>query len=82
MNRIEPIDCMHVVSEISNFIDGEVDATLRARIEEHFRMCNHCLAIFDGTRNIIKLVGDGTVFELPAGFRSRLYDKLKDHLGE
>lgn len=80
VNRIEPIDCRHVVFEISNLIEGEVDAELRARMQEHFKQCAHCLAIYDGTRNVIRLVGDGTAFDLPNGFSSRLYDKLKDHL--
>lgn len=82
VNRIAPIDCRHVVSQISNFIEGEVDAELRARIEEHFKQCAHCHAIYDGTRNVIQLVGDGKTFDVPQGFRSRLYDKLKDHLKE
>ncbi len=82
VNRIAPIDCRHVVFQISNFIEGEVDAELRAHIEEHFKTCNHCLAIYDGTMNIIKLVGDGKSFDVPEGFSSRLYDKLKDHLKE
>ena len=80
VNRLEPIDCRHVVFEISNFIEGEVDDVLRTRIEEHFKSCNHCLAIYDGTRNVIGLVGDGKVFDVPAGFSARLYAKLKAHL--
>jgi predicted anti-sigma-YlaC factor YlaD len=80
VNRIEPIDCRHVVFEISNFIEGEVSAELRARMEAHFKECAHCLAIFDGTRNVIRLVGDGTAFDVPAGYSSRLYDKLKNYL--
>ncbi len=82
VNRIAPIDCRHVVFEISNFIEGEVDAELRARMEEHFKACAHCHAIYDGTQNIIRLVGDGTAFDVPAGFGSRLYVKLKAHLKE
>jgi Putative zinc-finger len=82
VNRATPIDCRHVVFEISNFIEGEVDAELRARIEEHFKTCNHCLAIYDGTRNVIGLIGDGTVFEVPKGFGTRLYSKLQEHLKE
>lgn len=80
VNRVAQIDCRHVVFEISNFIEGEVDAELRARMEEHFKMCNHCLAIYDGTMNVIGLVGDGKTFEVPQGFSSRLYTKLKEHL--
>ena len=82
VNQVTPIDCRHVVFEISNFIEGEVDAELRARIEAHFKTCAHCLAIYDGTRNVIRLVGDGQAFDMPAGFSSRLYTKLKDHLKE
>jgi hypothetical protein len=80
VNHIATIDCRHVVFQISDFIEGEVDAELRLRIEEHFKTCAHCLAIYDGTRNVIQLVGDGKTFDVPAGFSSRLYSKLQDHL--
>ena len=82
VDKIRPIDCKHVVFEISNFIEGEIDAELRARIEEHFKQCDHCLAIYDGTRNVILLVGDGKTFDVPKGFSTRLYDRLKQHLEE
>jgi hypothetical protein len=26
-------------------------------MKAHFKVCAHCMAIFDGTRNIVKLVG-------------------------
>lgn len=80
MNQITTIECRHVWREISNFIEGEVDAELRARMEAHFKECDHCLAILDGTRNVIRLVGDGTEFEIPAGYRSRLYSKLQSQM--
>lgn len=75
------IDCGHVFREISNYLEGEVDAVLRARMEAHFKECAHCTAILDGTRNVLRLVGDGEVFELPAGFSQRLFRKLEQHLG-
>jgi Putative zinc-finger len=76
------IDCQHVFREISNYIEGEVDAGLRVRMEAHFKECAHCTAILDGTRNVLRLVGDGEVFELPAGFSQRLYRKLEQHLDQ
>ena len=78
VNQITTIACRHVWREVSNFIEGEVDPELRMRMEAHFKECHHCLAILDGTRNVVRLVGDGTAFELPAGFSSRLYSKLKN----
>jgi anti-sigma factor (TIGR02949 family) len=77
MRAIE-ISCLEVWREISNFIDGELDADLRTRMEAHFKVCAHCRAIYDGTKNVIKLVGDGVEYEMPEGFSKRLYNKIKE----
>ena len=74
------ISCIEVWREISNYIDDAVDPELRARIEAHFKVCKHCSAVLDGTRNVIKLVADEAEFEVPAGFGSRLYFKLNNSL--
>ena len=75
------ISCSEVWREISNYIDDAVaDPELRARMEAHFKVCKHCTAVLDGTRNVVKLVADGAEFEVPAGFGSRLYDKLNTSL--
>jgi len=47
-------------------------------MEAHFKACAHCTAILDGTRNVVKLVGDGMEYKVPAGFSRRLYDRIKD----
>ena len=74
------ITCIEVWREISNYIDDAVDPELRARMEAHFKVCKHCSAVLDGTRNVVKLVADGAEFEVPAGFASRLYNKLNTSL--
>jgi anti-sigma factor RsiW len=76
--KVIEISCLEVWREISNYIDGDVDAELRARMEAHFKKCAHCTAVLDGVRNIVKLVGDGVEHELPAGFSQRLYNRIKD----
>jgi anti-sigma factor RsiW len=75
--RVIEISCLEVWREISNLLDGEVDAELRARMEAHFKGCAHCSAILDGTRNVVKLVGGGIEYQMPAGFSKRLHDKIK-----
>ena len=69
VNEEIPVDCMHVFREISNYLEGEVDAATRSRMEAHFKVCAHCT-----------LIGDGKVFEVLAGFSQRLYRKLDEHL--
>jgi len=74
------IDCVEVWRHISDYLEGEVDAELRASMASHFQDCAHCSAILDGTRNVVKLVGDGKAFEIPATTSQRFYKKLNDHL--
>ncbi len=74
------IDCEEVWRQISNYLDDEVEAGLRAIMASHFKDCAHCSAILDGTRNVVQLVGDGQAFEIPAGASRRFYAKLEDHL--
>lgn len=75
------ISCVEVWREMSNYIDDTVDPELRERMEEHFRGCEHCVAVLDGMRNIVCLVGDGRAFDTPAGFSDRLKAVLARKLG-
>jgi hypothetical protein len=74
------IDCIEVWRQISNYVDNEVDPELRAAMASHFKDCAHCSAILDGTRNVVKLVGDGKSFDLPADAGRRFYGKLDRYL--
>jgi len=75
------ISCVEVWRELSNYIDEAVEPAIRQRMEEHFSVCKHCVAVLDGTRNVIRLVGDGRVFDMPAGFSERLKASLARKLG-
>lgn len=77
---IVEIECAEVWHQISNYLDDDVDPQLRATMSSHFKDCAHCSAVLDGTRNVVKLVGDGRAFELPSGTTQRLYKKLNDHI--
>jgi anti-sigma factor RsiW len=74
------IDCKHVWQHISAYIEGDVDAELRAEIDKHLETCEICSAVLDSTRNLVVLVADGRVFELPVGFTERLHARLDAEL--
>jgi anti-sigma factor RsiW len=76
LERVIPVDCIHVFQHISAYIDDEVPADLRAQMEAHFKECKHCAAVLDGTRNIVQLLGDERAFDVPSGFSERLYRKI------
>ncbi len=70
------IDCRHVWDHISEYIDGDVDAALRAEIDRHLEHCEICSAVMDSTRNVVVLVADERVFEIPAGYSERLHRRI------
>jgi hypothetical protein len=79
---IVEISCGEVVRALGGYLENDIDADLRRRMREHFKRCNHCRALLDGTNNVIQLMGDGRAFEVPAGFSSRLYRKLEQRLAQ
>ena len=74
------LNCKHVWSYISDYIDGSVDKELRDQIERHLVHCEICSAILDSTRNIVYLTADDRTFTLPVGFSDRLHARLAEEL--
>jgi anti-sigma factor RsiW len=74
------IDCKHVWEHISAYIDNDVDPVLRAEIDRHLETCEICSAVLDSTRNVVILIADERVFELPAGFGERLHARIDKEL--
>ena len=70
------IDCYQVRRELSEYLEDDVTPELRSRIEDHLAGCAHCAAIYDGMRNIVRLLGNERMIELPEGFSQRLYQRM------
>jgi hypothetical protein len=75
------VNCEQMWQEISNYIEGEVDAGLRSAMDEHFRTCKSCSSVLAGARNVIQLYSDERMIdeqtiEVPAGFGRRLEKRL------
>jgi anti-sigma factor (TIGR02949 family) len=69
-------DCSEIRRELSDYLDGDLTDKLRKQIEKHLQDCRHCTAVYDGLRNVVQLLGDERVMELPDGFSQRLYRRL------
>jgi hypothetical protein len=70
------MNCEPVWREISNYVDGDVDAALRSSMDEHLRTCKRCASVLAGTKNVVQLYGDERMLEVPAGFGRRLEKRL------
>ena len=71
------IDCKHVWNYISEYLDGTLSHEPRDTVQKHVDHCEICSAILDSTRNVIILVADDRVFELPVGFSERLHARIE-----
>jgi Putative zinc-finger len=76
------VNCEQVWREVSNYVDGDVDAALRSSMDEHFRTCKRCASVLAGTRNVVQLYGDERMLEVPAGFGRRLEKRLAKNAPE
>ena len=76
----EAVNCERVCREISNYLEGEVDAALRSAMDQHFPACQRCSSVLEGMRNVIRLYSDERMMEVPAGFGRRLEKKLAQNV--
>lgn len=77
----EHLDCGHLITSLSDFVDGELDPEICQRIEEHLNQCENCRIVINTLRKTIDLYhhsGDSSA--LPGDVRQRLFLRL--HLEE
>jgi mycothiol system anti-sigma-R factor len=71
-------DCKHLLGELSEYIDGELQAELCAEIEKHLQDCENCRIVVDTMRKTIELYEQSCLMdELPQTARERLFARLK-----
>jgi len=74
------LDCKHVWDHFSGYLDDSLDHETRTLVQQHLEHCEICSAVFDSGRNILVLIADDRVFELPLGFSERLHARLQKEI--
>jgi anti-sigma factor RsiW len=69
--------CDELLGQLSDYIDGELEATLCAELEAHLAECPDCRVMVDTVRKTITLYRAQIPAELPADVEDRLYRVLK-----
>ena len=69
--------CEAVIRELSNYIDGDLDSTLRREIERHLKDCKECQVVIDQTKLTVDIFCDSELVELPEDVRRRLHQALR-----
>lgn len=64
--------CADFLHELTDYLDGSLDAKLRAELEEHLQWCRNCFVVCNTTKMTIEIYRDHEVYELPDNLRDRL----------
>ncbi len=68
--------CQDYISELNDFIDGELDPQLCREIEQHIGECENCRIMVDSLQQTVKLCREGKTEELPAELEKKLNNIL------
>ena len=69
--------CKQLLGNLSEFIDGELQAEFCAELEQHLEGCDNCRIVVNTLRKTIELYKQtNEPVELPYAVRDRLYSKL------
>ena len=76
----DDLACDDLVNRVTEYLDGELDDSQRARSERHLEVCDGCRAALDQFQTVIRLVGRLTpadVARIDALTRDRLMATLR-----
>ncbi len=76
------MNCKGVIREISNYIDGDLDAAMKQELERHLDHCEDCAMVVNQTKMTVEIFCDSQPVELPTDVRSRLHEALQRKLRE
>ncbi len=76
------MNCKGVILEISNYVDGELDLSVKQELERHLGECVDCKMVVDQTKLTVEVFCDSMPVELPADVKSRLHEALRRKLHE
>ena len=64
--------CNEFLHELTDYLDGVIDAGTKAELEEHLAWCHNCYVVCDTTKKTIEIYRDSQLYELPENLRTRL----------
>jgi anti-sigma factor RsiW len=71
------LNCTRVILEVSNYIDGDLDAAVKQEIEQHLAHCPECAVVVIQTKLTVEIFCDSQPVDLPQDVRTRLHEALQ-----
>lgn len=74
--------CSDFLKELTDYLDGVIDARTKAELEEHLQWCHNCYVVCNTTQRTIEIYRDSELYELPDDLRSRLRSAIMSRCEE
>jgi len=72
------VNCKKVILELTSYLDGALDSSVRLELEQHLSQCTDCRMVVDTTRKTIQIFCNSEPVPLPEDVRKRLHTALLD----
>jgi len=72
--------CKKLLTELSNYLDGELDAALKTEIEAHARRCPQCYIIIDSTQKTVRILKECGPYEVSPALHARIEQAVRLHV--
>jgi len=66
------VTCSDFLKELTDYLDGAMDAQTQAELEDHLQWCHNCYVVCNTTKMTIEIYRDSQLYELPEDLRDRL----------
>jgi anti-sigma factor RsiW len=70
------VKCNDFLNELTDYLDGKINAALRAELDEHLHWCHECHVVMNTTKKTIEIYRDNQIYELPDTLRNRLHEAI------
>jgi anti-sigma factor RsiW len=71
------LTCKEFLSELSDYLDENVDAEVKAKLEQHIALCPNCWVVCDTTKRTIRIYKGMEPYAIPSDVESRLMAALE-----
>jgi anti-sigma factor RsiW len=74
------MNCKGLIAELTEYLDGAMEPSVRAELEQHLMKCQNCRVVVNTTRKTIEIFCNAEPAPLPEAVRGRLHDALVKRL--
>ena len=64
--------CAEFLNELTNYLDGVLDARTKTELDDHLAWCHNCYVVCDTTKKTIQIYKNTEVYDLPDDLRTKL----------